>query len=237
MSPYTKKLITEFVGTFLLVFLAVGAAVFGIAAMVGVDKAGPGSGVLGVAFAFGLVLFVLAYAFGPISGANVNPAVTLGMLLAKRLDAKHAIGYWVVQFLGAIAAAAVLKLFVTSFGVKDYTGGLGTNSFDNGAINMPGAFILEMLLTATFVLVILLVTEKVANATMAGAAIGFALVLVHIVGIPLTGTSVNPARSFGPALLQGGTALSQVWLFILAPLVGAVLAVIVWKLTRTEHPE
>lgn len=237
MSLATRKLIAEFVGTFMLVFLAVGAAVFGIAARVGVDKAGPGSGVLGVAFAFGLVLFVIAYAFGPISGAHVNPAVTLAMLIGRRMPAKEAVGYWIVQFIAAIAAAAVLKLFVSSFGVTDYTGGLGTNSYDNGAINMTGAFVLEALLTASFVLVILLVTEKVAAPGFAGAAIGFALVLVHIVGIPLTGTSVNPARSFGPALLNGGTSLSQVWLFILAPLVGAVIAVLVWKLTRTDVEE
>ena len=237
MSLGARKLVAEFVGTFMLVFLAVGAAVFGIAARVGVDKAGPGSGVLGVAFAFGLVPFVIAYAFGPISGAHVNPAVTLAMFLGRRMPAKEAVGYWIVQFVAAIVAAAVLKLFVSSFGVTDYTGGLGTNSYDNGAINMAGAFVLEALLTAAFVLVILLVTEKVAAPGFAGAAIGFALVLVHIVGIPLTGTSVNPARSFGPALLNGGTSLSQVWLFILAPLVGAVIAVLVWKITRTESEE
>ena len=229
-----RKYLVEFIGTFMLVFLAVGAAVFGISAVVGTDKAGPGSGVLGVAFAFGLVLFALAYAFGPISGANVNPAVTLGMLLAKRIPAKDAVGYWIAQFLGAILGAAVLKLFVTSFGVTDYTGGLGTNSYDNGAINMPGAFVLEVLLTAVFVLVILLVTEKVASPGFAGAAIGFTLVLGHIVAIPLDGTSVNPARSFGPALFAGGNALGQVWLFILAPLVGAVVAWAVWKITRVD---
>lgn len=237
MSLASRKLVAEFVGTFMLVFLAVGAAIFGIAAKVGVEGNGPGSGVLGVAFAFGLVLFVIAYAFGPVSGAHVNPAVTLAMLLGRRMPGKEAVGYWIVQFLGAIVAAAVLKLFVSSFGVTDYTGGLGTNSYDNGAINMAGAFVLETLLTAAFVLVILLVTEKVAARGFAGAAIGFALVLVHIVGIPLTGTSVNPARSFGPALLNGGTSLAQVWLFVLAPLVGAVIAVLVWKVTRTEVEE
>ena len=115
----------------------------------------------------------------------------------------------------------MLKLFVSSFGVTDHTGALGTNGYDNGAINMPGAFVLEALLTAAFVLVILLVTEKVATPALAGLAIGLSLTAVHLVGIPLTGTSVNPARSFGPALFEGGTALSQVWLFILAPLVGA----------------
>lgn len=230
-----RKYTAEFLGTFFLVFLAVGAAVFGIATVVGVDGAGAGSGVLGVAFAFGLVLFALAYAIGPISGAHVNPAVTLGVLLAGRMSITDALAYWVAQFLGGIAGGALLWTFVNSFGVTDYTGGLGTNAFDNGAINMPGAFVLEMVLTAVFVLVILLVTEKVANQAMAGAAIGFTLVLVHIVAIPLTGTSVNPARSLGPALFAGGDALAQVWLFIVAPLVGAVLAWAAWKVIRVDE--
>lgn len=231
----TRKLIAEFVGTFLLVFLAVGAAVFGIAALVGVDKAGPGSGVVGVALAFGLVLLGIAYAFGPVSGAHVNPAVTLAMLVGRRMPASEAVGFWIAQFLGAIAAGALLKLFVSSFGVTDYTGALGTNSYDNGAINMAGAFVLEVVLTAAFVLVILLVTERVAAPGFAGIAIGLTLTLVHLVGIPLTGTSVNPARSLGPALFEGGVAMQQLWLFIVAPLVGAVVAVLVWKLTRSTE--
>ena len=229
-----RKYTAEFLGTFFLVFLAVGAAIFGISKLVGVGGTGPGSGVLGVAFAFGLVVFVLAYAFGPISGTNINPAVTLGLLLAGRLSIKDAVGYWVAQFLGATAGAGLLATFVGSFGVTDYTGGLGTNSYDNGAISMTGAFVLEMVLTAVFVLVILLATEKAATPTMAGAAIGFTLVLVHIVGIPLTGTSVNPARSFGPALFAGGEALGQVWLFIVAPMIGAVIAWAVWKFIRVD---
>ena len=232
-----RKLIAEFVGTFLLVFLAVGAAIFGIAAVVGIEGGGPGSGVVGVALAFGLVLLGIAYAFGPVSGAHVNPAVTLAMLVGRRMPAGEAIGFWVVQFLGAIAAGGVLKLFVSSFGVTDYTGALGTNSYDNGAINMAGAFVLEALLTAAFVLVILLVTEKIAAPGFAGIAIGLTLTLVHLVGIPLTGTSVNPARSFGPALFEGGAAMQQVWLFIVAPLVGALIAVLVWKLTKTDQEE
>ena len=231
----TRKYAAEFLGTFFLVFLAVGAAIFGIATSVGVNGAGAGSGVLGVAFAFGLVLFVLAYAFGPISGTHVNPAVTLGLLLAGKVSLTDALWYWVAQFLGAIAGAGLLAVFVSGFGATDYTGGLGTNSYDNGAINLTGAFVLEVVLTLVFVLVILLVTDKAANSTMAGAAIGFTLVLVHIVGIPLTGTSVNPARSFGPALFAGGEALNQVWLFIAAPLVGAVLAWAIWKFIRVEE--
>jgi aquaporin Z len=229
-----RKLAAEFVGTFLLVFLAVGTAIFGIAAVVGVDGAGPGSGVVGVALAFGLVLLGIAYAFGPVSGAHVNPAVTLAMLVGRRMSAQEAIGYWIVQFLGAIAAGALLKLFVSSFGVTDYTGGLGTNSYDNGSINLAGAFVLEAVLTAAFVLVILLVTERVAAPGFAGIAIGLTLTLVHLVGIPLTGTSVNPARSLGPALFEGGVAMQQVWLFILAPLVGALIAVVLWRITRSS---
>ena len=161
-SSLGKRLIGEFIGTFLLVFLAVGAAVFGIGAALGIDKNGPGNGVVGVAFAFGLVLLVVAYAIGPVSGAHVNPAVTLAMVVGRKFPMKDAVGYWIVQFLGAIAGAALLKLFVSSFGVTDQTGGLGTNSYDNGAINMAGAFVLEVVLTAAFVAVIMLVTERVA---------------------------------------------------------------------------
>ena len=226
-----RKLAAEFVGTFLLVFLAVGAAVFGIGGGVGLDGAGPASGTVGVALAFGLVVLMLAYAFGPVSGTHVNPAVTLGLVLAKRMPAVEGAAYAAAQCAGAIAGAAMLKIFVTSFGVTDRTGALGTNSYDNGSIDMPGAFVLEVLLTAAFVLVILLVTEHVATAAQAGVAIGLALTAVHLVGIPLTGTSVNPARSLGPALFEGGTALSQLWLFILAPLAGGALAASLWKLT------
>jgi aquaporin Z len=239
MNAVARKLTAEFVGTFLLVFLAVGAAVFGIGATVGVDKAGPGNGIVGVALAFGLVLLAIAYAFGPVSGAHVNPAVTLAMLIGRRMPTNEAVGYWIAQFLGGILGGFTLWLFVESFGVTDYAGALGSNSYDNGAINMAGAFVLEVLLTAAFVLVILLVTERVAAPGFAGIAIGLALTAVHLVGIPLDGTSVNPARSFGPALFAGGDALGQVWLFILAPLVGSVVAALVWKVTRTaaEEPE
>ena len=238
MNTAARKLIAEFVGTFLLVFLAVGAAVFGIGAKVGVNGTGPGNGIVGVALAFGLVLLAIAYAFGPVSGAHVNPAVTLAMLLGRRMPTNEAIGYWIAQFLGGILGGFVLWLFVNSFGVTDTTGGLGTNGYgDRGGVDMIGAFILEILLTAAFVLVILLVTERVAAPGFAGIAIGLALTVVHLVGIPLDGTSVNPARSLGVALFAGGDALGQVWLFILAPLVGSLVAVIIWKLTRTTVEE
>jgi aquaporin Z len=228
----SRKYVAEFLGTFLLVFLAVGAAVSGIAGSVGAGQpAGPGSGIVGVALAFGFVLVFVAFAFGPVSGAHVNPAVTIAMVVARKMPIAEAAGYWVAQVAGAIVGAGVLKLLVSSFDVVDQTGGLGTNGYGDH-ISMAGAFVLETLLTFAFVLVILLVTDRAANATTAGLGIGVALVVVHLVGIPLTGTSVNPARSIGPALFEGGTALSQVWLFILAPLVGGVLAAVVYPLTR-----
>ena len=218
----SRKLIAEFLGTFLLVFLAVGAAVVGL----------KGSGVLAVATAFGFVLVFVAYAFGPVSGAHVNPAVTLAMVMARKQPVGEAVGYWIAQFLGAIVGAGVLKYLVSSGGVTDETGGLGSNAYDNGHINLQGAFVFEVLATAVFVLVILMVTDKFATAAAAGLAIGAALTAIHTFGIPLDGTSVNPARSFGPALFAGGTALSQVWLFILAPLIGGVLAAVIYPLTR-----
>ena len=223
-----QKLAVEAVGTFFLVLLAVGAAVSG---------GTTGAGVVTVALAFGLVLMALAYAFGPVSGAHVNPAVTLAVFLTKGIDAATAVGHVIAQFVGAIAGAAVLKWLVSSGGVTDQTGALGSNAYDNGAINMQGAFVLEVLLTAAFVGVILLVVDKRIATPFAGVVIGFALAVVHFVGIPLDGTSVNPARSFGPALFAGGDALSQVWLFVIAPLVGSLLAVGIWRLARPVAAE
>ncbi|MFN8149142.1 MAG: MIP family channel protein, partial [Candidatus Nanopelagicales bacterium] len=217
----TRKLLAEFLGTFFLVLVAVGAAVSGLKS----------AGVIAVAVAFGFVLIMVAYAFGPVSGAHVNPAVTLAMVLAKRMPGREAVGYWIAQFLGAIVGAGVLKFLVSSGGVTDQTGALGSNAYDNGSINLAGAFVFEVLATATFVLIILLVTDRFATAAAAGLAIGAALTAIHAFGIPLDGTSVNPARSFGPALFAGGTALSQVWLFILAPLIGGAIAAVVYPLT------
>ena len=216
MSPsLARSVAAEFVGTTLLVFVAVGAAVGGI------DTVGP----LGVALAFGLVLLALAYAIGPISGCHVNPAVTLGVLLAKGMTATEAAYYWVAQLAGGIAGAALLKLMTSGFGgVTDQTGALGSNDWGKH-ISGGGAFVLEVVLTFVFVGVILLVTGRSATPGFAGLAIGLTLTAVHLVGIPLDGTSVNPARSLGPALFDGGASLAHVWLFLLAPLVGAVLAV------------
>jgi len=215
MSPtLARSVAAEFVGTAILVAIAVGSAVGGIKTM----------GPLGVALAFGLVLLALAYAIGPISGCHVNPAVTLGVLLAKGMTATEAAYYWVAQFAGAIAGAALLKLMTSSFGdVTDQTGALGSNNWGKN-ISAPGAFLLEVLLTFVFVAVILLVTGRAATPGFAGLAIGLALAAVHLVGIPLDGTSVNPARSLGPALFAGGSSLAHVWLFIVAPLIGAAVA-------------
>lgn len=220
----TRKVAAEFVGTFVLVFFAVGSAV------VGIGTIGP----LGVALAFGLTLLALAYALGPVSGCHVNPAVTLGVLLARRISARDAVGYVVAQVVGAIAAAAVLKGLVTWGGVSDATGALGTNGWGEH-INAGGAFVVEAILTALLVLVVLLVTGRATAPGFAGLAIGLTLTVIHLVGIPLTGTSVNPARSIGPALFAGTHPLSQLWLFIAAPLVGAVLAVAVWPLIRADE--
>ena len=218
-----RRLAAEFVGTFVLVVFAVGSAV------VGIDVIGP----LGVALAFGLVLLALAYAIGPTSGCHVNPAVTLGLLLARRISPPEAGGYVVAQVLGAILGGAVLKALVKWGDVRDKTGGLGTNGWGDG-VNAGGAFTVEVILTALLVLVVLLVTGRAAAPGFAGLAIGLTLTVIHLVGIPLTGTSVNPARSIGPALFAGGNALGELWLFIVAPLVGAVLAWVVWPVIRAD---
>lgn len=218
-----RKLVTEAVGTFVLVFFAVGSAVFGVKVISPV----------GVALAFGLVLLGLAYAIGPVSGCHVNPAVTLGVLLARRISPREAGAYMVAQVVGAIVAGAFLKGFVTWGGVTDQTGALGTNGWGK-TINGGGAFVIEVILTTLFVLVVLLVTGRNTSPGFAGLAIGLTLAAVHFVGIPLTGTSVNPARSIGPALFEGGEALKQLWLFIVAPLVGAVVAWGIWPFVRSD---
>lgn len=214
MDDIVRKAVAEALGTFILVFFAVGSAVFGI------NVVGP----LGVAIAFGFVLLALAYAIGPVSGCHVNPAVTLGVLIRGGITVTEAAYYWVAQVVGAIAAAALLKLLTSGFGdAQDQTGALGTNGFGE-TISAGGAFVVETVLTFLLVLVVLLVTARAAAPGFAGLAIGLVLTVIHLVGIPLTGTSVNPARSIGPALFEGGDAISELWLFILAPLLGAAIA-------------
>ncbi|MCW2493413.1 MAG: aquaporin [Frankiales bacterium] len=216
-SVIARKALAESLGTFLLVFLAVGSAVFGI------NKVGAA----GVAFAFGLVLLALAYSIGPVSGCHVNPAVTLAVLLRRGITVAEAGAYWLAQVVGAVVGGAVLKLMTSSFGeVTDQTGALGTNDWGN-TISGAGAFVLEIILTFVLVFVVLLVTGRAAAPGFAGLAIGLVLTVVHLVGVPLDGTSVNPARSFGPAIFAGSHAMSHVWLFIIAPLIGGLLAALV----------
>lgn len=207
----------EALGTLLLVLLGVGSAVFGI------DR----NGATGVALAFGFALVALAYAIGPVSGCHINPAVTLGILVARRIGRREAAAYWTAQVIGGVGAAALLWGLVEWCDVNDQTGALGANAWGE-RINGAGAFIIEALLTFAFVLVILLVTGRETNASLAALAIGVTLTAVHLVAIPLTGTSVNPARSIGPALFAGTAALKQLWLFIVAPLVGGFTAALAW---------
>jgi aquaporin Z len=221
-----KKLAAEFMGTAVLVLIAVGVATenFGFQ-LFGTSTA---AGVVTTALAFGLVLMALAYAIGPVSGCHVNPAVTLGFVAAGRMKVAQGIGYVVAQVAGAVVGAVVLwQIFADIPGYSRKVQGLGTDGYGNSSLvhlNQSGAFVTEVVLTFIFVTVILFATHKAAIQGAAGLAIGMALVVVHLIGIPLTGTSVNPARSLGPALIVGGSSLSQVWLFILAPLVGAVIA-------------
>lgn len=228
-----KKCLAEFIGTAVLVIFGCGSAVAANTLLAG---AGQGAmplafSTLLIAFAFGLVIVAMAYSIGNISGCHINPAVSMGMLVAGRMNGMEFISYVVSQCLGATAGAGVLCFFFGS------NAALGQNGFDSASalgINMTQALVVEVVLTFVFVLAILGVTSKVENGAVAGLVIGLTLTLVHILGIPFTGTSVNPARSFGPALLAGGQALSQVWVFIVAPLVGGALAALVYKFLSSE---
>lgn len=221
-----RSLFAEALGTALLVFFGVGVATLSF----GYRAAGqsPSAGIVATALAFGLVLLVLVYALGPISGCHINPAVTMGFLVSGRVSLDDALGYWTAQFVGGIAGAA--GLFGVFHGTPNYsrdTVGLGTNGYRAHSLlglNLGGTFVVEVVLTFVFVFVILAVTRSAANAVIAGVVIGLALALVHLIGIPLDGTSVNPARSLGPALFVGSSALKQVWVFIVAPLIGGALA-------------
>ena len=221
-----RKFFAEMLGTAILVFFAVGVATlsFGFGLFGGSYSAG----VIATALAFGLTLMALAYVLGPISGCHVNPAVTIGAFFAGRISLTDAATYWVAQFIGGILGALGLwAAFSSSPLYNRTTTGLGTDGWGAASkihIGVGGAFAFEVILTALFVFVILGVTSKTANAVTAGLVIGLTLTVVHLIGIPITGTSVNPARSLGPALVVGGTALHQVWLFIVAPLVGGVVA-------------
>lgn len=223
-----RKYFAEMVGTFVLTFMGCGAAV---SLNCGVDTAS----VLGTALAFGLAVVAMAYAIGGISGCHINPAITLGVFLSKRMSAKDCVGYMVFQVIGAIIAAAVLYGLVQT----DPSLALGTKTGANACASdcVFNGLIAEVVLTFVFVLVVLGATSKTNGATnnWAGLAIGLALVLIHLVGIHYTGTSVNPARSIGPALFEGGKALSQLWVFIVGPFVGGALAAGVWGLLANKE--
>ena len=216
-----KKYFAECVGTFVLTFLGCGTAMF-----VG---CGEPAGVVGTAIAFGLAVVAMAYTIGGISGCHINPAITLGVALSGRMSWKEACGYWAGQIIGGILAGAVLLLVANVVSAQDLTGALGSNGVANAG-GVGGAFLVEVIATFLFVLVVLGTTDaKVGAGKFAGLAIGLSLILIHLVCINLTGTSVNPARSIGPALFAGGEALANVWVFIVAPLVGGALSALVWK--------
>jgi len=225
----STKFVAELIGTFALVLFGTGAAV-----VAGHDTAAQlsGLGLLGIAIAFGFSVVVMAYAIGGITGCHINPAVTIGVLAAGKIKITDALVYIIAQLAGALLASYVLMTIMKGMpGFQMGEWALGANGWGEGyqnGFNTTSAFLTEAILTFLFLFVILGATSKWGNSTMAGLAIGCTLILIHLVAIPITGTSVNPARSFGPAIFAGGKALSQLWLFIVAPVVGAVVAAIVW---------
>ena len=221
-----KKFVAEFTGTFFLVFIACG-----VAAVTGCKF--PEAGYIATALAFGLTIVAMAYSIGNVSGCHVNPAVSIGVCVAGKMSVGECIMYIISQFLGAICGAVLLGICLGSFSA------LGANGFGGALANgttvtATTALVIEIVLTFAFVLAILGVTDKTSNGSVAGLIIGLTLVVIHLIGIPFTGTSVNPARSFGPALFQNGQALSQVWVFIIAPAIGGALAGIFYNLVLKE---
>ena len=218
-----KKYTAELLGTFVLTLFGCGSAAI----------AGATLGTLGIAFAFGLSIVAMAYAIGDISGCHINPAVSLGVWMSGKMTAKDFFGYVIAQCVGALLAALALAAIInmTNLGGIAATG-LGANGYgvaSSVGLTACGALIVEVILTCIFVLTILGVTSSQKTAAIAGLVIGLTLTFVHIMGIPLTGTSVNPARSFGPALVLGGKALCQLWVFVVGPFIGAALAALIWK--------
>jgi aquaporin Z len=225
-----KKYLSEFIGTFTLVLFGCGTAVV----------AGAQVGFLGIAFAFGFALIAMAYGIGPISGCHINPAVSVGVFVAGRMDARDLLGYIVSQCLGAIAAAALLSAIVSGRmgGYDAAVSGLGQNGWGpgySGGYSLVSALLFELVASFLFITVILGSTSKGAPTQIAGLAIGITLVVIHILGIPITGVSVNPARSLGPALMVGGKALSQLWMFLVVPTVAGILSGILFKVRALEN--
>ena len=219
-----NKQVAEFIGTFALVFFGCGAAAIG-----GMGTGPAAIDLLGISTAFGLAIVAMAYGIGPISGCHVNPAVSFGVFVAGRMSMSEMIGYWIAQILGAIAGAAVLYL-ILSGKAAGWNGGLGQNGWGEGYLgnySTASAFVFEAVATFLFLICILGVTQEGSPSTLAGLAIGGTLIAIHIVGINVTGVSVNPARSIGPALIgmaKNPKAVEQLWLFIVAPLIGAGVA-------------
>jgi aquaporin Z len=226
---YMKKYFAEFFGTLTLVLFGCGAAVIAGTGFISIA----GLGLLGISLAFGFAVVINAYAIGNISGCHINPAITIAMLVAGKISAKDTAGYIVAQCLGAIGGAAILYVLLSGrqgFEMKEWA--LGSNGWGDGYLgnfSTLSAFVSETVFSFIFLYVIFHVTSKWGNNIMSGLVIGLTLVLIHLASIPITGTSVNPARSLGPALFAGGKALSQLWLFIVAPIFGAVLAALVWR--------
>ena len=221
-----SRLVAEFIGTFWLVLGGCGSAVLAAA------FPGVGIGLLGVSLAFGLTVLTMAYAIGHISGCHLNPAVTLGLAVSGRFKASEVLPYWIAQVLGAIAAAALLYLIASGKAGFDLGGGLAANGYADhspGRYSLTAGFVTEVTMTFMFLMIILGATDPRAPQGFAPIAIGLALTLIHLISIPVTNTSVNPARSTGPALIVGGWALQQLWLFWVAPLIGAALAGAVYR--------
>ena len=223
-----KKYFAELVGTFVLVFGGVGAAVL----------AGSHIHYVGIAFAFGLSLLAMVYTIGPISGCHINPAVTFGVLLSRKIGGKDAAMYVIAQIIGAIIAAGCVLFIARGIpgGYAAHVSGLASNGYglhSPGLYALPACFLAEVILTMFLVITVLGATDIKAPVGFAGLAIGLVLTLVHLVGIPITNTSVNPARSIGPAVFVGGWAIQQLWLFIVAPLIGAAIAAAVYGVLRS----
>lgn len=229
-----KKYFCELLGTAVLVLFGCGTA--SVAGAIGIDGT---VGTLTIALAFGLSIIAMAYVIGDISGCHVNPAVSLAMLINKKISVKDFIGYVISQVLGAFLGIGILYLIISNTSILDAsTSMLGSNGYDSLSavgINMIGAIIVEIILTFVFIFTILGVTSDAKKSSVAGIVIGLTLAFVHIMGIKLTGTSVNPARSLAPAVIAGGEALKQVWVFIIAPFIGSALAAITYKfITKPE---
>jgi len=224
-----KKYVAEFIGTFALVLLGCGTAM-----LVGCDST-YGCGYILTALSFGLTIVGMAYCVGNISGCHINPAVSLAFLMTKQMEVKEFAGYVVAQCLGSFAATGILAVIFAMGKLTDLTGGYGSNGLGGVGGSVLAGLLVEIILTFIFVLTILGVTSKKANhGSFGGLIIGFTLVLVHILGIGLTGTSVNPARSLGPAIFAGGDAAASLWVFIVGPLAGSAIAALVHKYFETE---